>query len=89
MQQTMFETVNGKVVVNNFSDPSGESETTPTTVKFKDSMKAELRDFCFSHDLSLSEYLRNAAIFYRQFYDQETKLKKYQKAVIALLEGLP
>jgi len=89
MQQTMFENVRGKVVVNNFSDPLNESETTPTTVKFKDTMKEELKDFCFNHDLSLSEYLRKAAIFYRQYYDHEEKLQKYNKAVLALLESLP
>ena len=88
-QQTMFQTVNGPVTVNNFSDPPGESETSPVTVKFKDSMKEDLQKFCFEHDISRSEFLRDAAQFYRKYYACKDKLTKYERAVSALLESLP
>jgi len=85
----MFQAVNGPVTVNNFADPPGESETTPVTVKFKDAMKEDLQRFCFEQDISRSEFLRDAAQFYRKHFDHKDKLQKYELAVIALLESLP
>jgi len=89
MQQTMFKNVEGKVVVNNFSDPTGESETSPVTVKFKEGMKNDLQTFCFKHDISRSEFLRDAAQFYRKHYHHKNKLEQYESVVSALLKSLP
>ena len=89
MQQTMFENVNGKVVVNNLSDPTGESETSPVTVKFKEGMKNDLQKFCFKHDVSRSEFLRDAAQFYRKHYHHKNKMEQYESVVSVLLESLP
>lgn len=89
-QQTFnFQNSGPTTINNNFTEPPGESETAPVTFKLKDTTRQELKDFCFDHDLSLSEYVREAVQFYRQNYPQKDKLKKYHVSVSALLKTLP
>jgi len=88
-QTTLFETVNGNVVVNNFKPSPGESKTTPATVKLTFSEKEQLQEFCFKNDLSVSEYMRNASRLYHAYFPYIAKLEKYRSAVISMLEKLP
>lgn len=89
-QKTLFHTVNGNVVVKNFAAPDPpESKTIPTTVKLTDSLKKQIQEFCFEHDMSVSEFLRDAACFYHDFYPQSVRLAKYREAVLAMLHKLP
>lgn len=91
LPETMFQVVHGNVTINHnyFPDPPTESETSPITVKFKESMKEELGRFCFERGISRSAFLRDAAKFYRRIYANKDKLLRYQDAVEALLERLP
>jgi hypothetical protein len=66
-----------------------ESKTVSSTVKLTDSLKKMIQEFCFAHDVSFSEFLRDAACFYHDFYSVSPKLIKYQVAVKSMLEKLP
>lgn len=66
-----------------------ESKTVSSTVKLTDSLKKQIQEFCFEHDVSFSEFLRDAACFYHDFYSVSPKLIKYQGAVKSMLEKLP
>lgn len=88
-QQNIFQNNAPTHITNNFSNPAGESATAPVTVKFKEGMKRDLEKFCFENDISRSEFLRDAAQFYRHVFPQKDKFLKYQDAVSALLRSLP
>ena len=88
-QTTMFKTVNGSVTVNNFGSAYGESKTSPATVKLTFSEKKQIQEFCFQNDLSVSEFMRHAASLYLSFFEQASKLNRYRKAVVSMLDNLP
>ncbi len=89
MQRTLFKTVNGNVTINNELYHPGESKTTPATVKLTSSEKKFIQEFCFKHDMSVSEFMRNASSFYHRYYAHAEKLMKYSDAVMGLLKNLP
>jgi hypothetical protein len=89
MQRSLFSTVNGNVTINNELYHPNESKTTPATVKLTASEKETIKDFCFEHDISVSEFMRNASNFYHRYYGHAAKLIKYQDAVLGLLKNLP
>jgi len=87
-QNQLFKVNGGKVVINNFSEP-GESKTSPATVKLTQSEKEAIQEFCFKHDMSVSEFMRMAANFFYDYYEHGEKLAKYKQSVFGMLDGLP
>jgi len=92
-QKTLFKTVRGKVIVNNYLNGTGnreppQSKTIPITVKLTDEIKSKIKEHCFEHDLSYSEFLRDAACFYYDFFKEAEKLIKYRQAIKNLLDSL-
>lgn len=98
-QGTLFEVVNGNVTVaNNFfttsSNPleapsNGQSRTEGATVKLTSAEKERLQAFCFKHDLSVSEFMRNATNLYLTFFQHIDKILRYREAIISMVSKLP
>jgi len=93
IQGTLFRKVGGDVyVTNNFAASQGrvpESKTVAATVKFTDSLKSQIQEFCFRNDISLSEFLRDAACFYHDLYSYAGKIARYRDALTSMLDKLP
>lgn len=89
-QITLFKEVKGDVhVYNQPSKTPPESKTELVNFKVEDSEKKEIANFCFEHDLSVSQFYRKAGRQYKKLYPYKDKVEKYWDAMISWLIRLP
>jgi hypothetical protein len=91
-QLNIFKDNHGTINVNSRPRPPKkvpESMTAPLSLKMETSDRDRLRDFCFEHDMTLSQCLRQGGLRFIEQYEYIPKLDKYWDAVVSLLNKLP